>query len=210
MTSSPFRCANGNNLGIFSRNSIAEDDLCDDSCDQDGRQIEHRFCCLPVASNFVYPSLPEIKLVSRFQMKVEKRGASGGGKLRVDNALEIGKCRVADTAEVSLPNVAVNPTEALLDSIDTALTDLVGARAREAIFNHLDGDLSITREDLPTHLDEFRSDLRANFGTVASTIESFIAERFCVAVRPHLSDITIPQTGRDFEFVKEIIELRKQ
>ena len=97
----------------------------------------------------------------------------------------------------------------LLDSIDVELTNLVGTRAKEAIYTHLASEHSLVREEIPTHLDEFRVGLKDNFGAAAPTIESFIARRFYSTLNQQSLTITNPPSNRHLQVLKEIAEPEK-
>ncbi|MGA3108969.1 MAG: hypothetical protein ABSD99_05855 [Candidatus Bathyarchaeia archaeon] len=66
----------------------------------------------------------------------------------------------------------------LLEAIDQTLADLLGRRAREAIYDHLERKCYMAREEMPQRLGEFCDILHANFGKAGTTIERAIAKRF--------------------------------
>jgi hypothetical protein len=66
----------------------------------------------------------------------------------------------------------------LLEAIDQALVDLLGRRAREAIYDHLERKCYMARDEMPHRLDEFCDILHVNFGKGGTTIERAIAKRF--------------------------------
>jgi hypothetical protein len=66
----------------------------------------------------------------------------------------------------------------LLEAIDQALVDLLGRRAREAIYDHLERKCYMARDEVPQRLDEFCDILHVNFGKGGTTIERTIAKRF--------------------------------
>ena len=66
----------------------------------------------------------------------------------------------------------------LLESIDQGLVDLLGRRARDAVYDHLARKCYMAREEIPQRLGEFCSVLRFNFGKAGATIERTIAKRF--------------------------------
>ena len=66
----------------------------------------------------------------------------------------------------------------LIESIDEALVDLLGHRAREAIYDYLERRCYMAREEIPFRLDEFSGILEANFGKGGRTIERTIAKRY--------------------------------
>jgi hypothetical protein len=70
------------------------------------------------------------------------------------------------------------PNALLLESIDQALTDLLGRRAKEAIYDHLERRCYMARDEIPGRLADFCGVLEANFGKGGFTIERTIAKRF--------------------------------
>ena len=70
------------------------------------------------------------------------------------------------------------PEIALLESIDQVLVDLLGRRAREAIYDHLERRYYMSRDEIPRRLVEFCSVLDINFGKGGHTIQRAIARRF--------------------------------
>ena len=64
----------------------------------------------------------------------------------------------------------------LLESIDEALTDLLGSRIREAVYDYLERSCSLARSDIPTRLDDFFRLLNETFGKGGSTIGKVIGK----------------------------------
>jgi hypothetical protein len=81
--------------------------------------------------------------------------------------LIMGEAR-AHTNPVSIP---------LLESIDEALTDLLGSRTREAVYDYLERNCSLARNEIPTRLDDFFRLLNETFGKGGSTIGKVIAKK---------------------------------
>jgi hypothetical protein len=131
-------------------------------------------------------------------------------RLRVDEEVTADRRRVAIGAKVNVSDIIVYPDQALVDSIDTALTDLLGARTREAVYDGLARELSLAREDIPAHLNEFREALRTAFGDAASTIESFIARRLYATLRWQFIDVAGFGLNEHFALVKGIAERAKK
>ncbi len=66
----------------------------------------------------------------------------------------------------------------LSDSIGEALTDLVGTRAREAIYDYMERNHSVARSEIPEHLDELFRLFGRNFGVASrKVIGRVIAKR---------------------------------
>ncbi len=65
----------------------------------------------------------------------------------------------------------------LLECIDEALTDLLGTRPREAVYDHLERNCFLARSEIPKRLDDFLSLLEDNFGKASKTIGKVIARK---------------------------------
>ena len=132
-------------------------------------------------------------------------------RLRVAEEIAAGRQpRFADGTEVKISDIVVNHNEALIDSIDTALADLLGTRPREAIYDLLAQRLSLGREDIPTHLDEFRAVLKSSFDATAPRIEKLIAKRLYATLGWQFLDMKGFGLNEHFEFVKGIVERAKK
>ena len=145
----------------------------------------------------------------RFKSEVE-RGANAVDRLRVDETVVAGRPCVADVTKVKVSDIVVHPNEALVDSIDTALADLLGTRAREAIYDHLARQHLLAKEDVPTHLDEFRSVMKVTFGASATTIEKFIARRLYASLGWQFLDFAGFGLNEHLEFINGIVERAKR
>lgn len=66
---------------------------------------------------------------------------------------------------------------AILDSIDEAIEDLLGADVRDAIYDNLERRNLLPKIELPNHLDIFCQLLDETFGRGSRTIERAIARR---------------------------------
>ena len=64
----------------------------------------------------------------------------------------------------------------LVESLDEALTGLLGIRAREAIFEHLERNCLLTREEIPNRLADFFGLMNETFGKGGKTIARVIAK----------------------------------
>lgn len=65
----------------------------------------------------------------------------------------------------------------LVESTDEALTGLLGNRAREAIFEHLERNCLLTREEIPNRLGDFFGLMDETFGKGSKTIARVIAKK---------------------------------
>jgi len=70
------------------------------------------------------------------------------------------------------------PEVLLTESIDQTLGDLLGYRAREAVYDHLERRCYMARDEIPRRLGEFCNVLDTNFGKGGHTIQRMIAKRF--------------------------------
>jgi hypothetical protein len=74
--------------------------------------------------------------------------------------------------------VPAHPVDALLvESTEEALTDLLGTRARDAIYDHLERNYLIARNEIPDHLPDLFKVLHETFGKGSSTIGKVVAKR---------------------------------
>ena len=64
-----------------------------------------------------------------------------------------------------------------LETVDEVLDDLLGRKVRTAIYDYLERNYYIAREDVPKRLGDFLMILERNFGPSAKTIERTIAKR---------------------------------
>lgn len=65
----------------------------------------------------------------------------------------------------------------LLESIDEALTDLLGRRAREAVYDYLERNCLVARNQLPNRLEPFLTLMDETFGKGSKTIGKVVAKR---------------------------------
>jgi hypothetical protein len=65
----------------------------------------------------------------------------------------------------------------LVESTDEALTGLLGARACEAVFEHLERNCLLSREEIPNRLADFFGLMNETFGKGGKTIARVIAKR---------------------------------
>jgi hypothetical protein len=74
--------------------------------------------------------------------------------------------------------VQMDPVDILfVECTDEALTDLLGTRAREAIYDHLERNCLIARKEIPKRLDDFFKLLNETFGQGSRTIGKVIAKK---------------------------------
>jgi hypothetical protein len=65
----------------------------------------------------------------------------------------------------------------LLESIDQAIADLLGRRARDAIYDHLATHYRYGREEIPEKIDQFYQFLEEMFGSGAKTLGRTVIRR---------------------------------
>ena len=131
-------------------------------------------------------------------------------KLRVAEAISASRPRTVDGTQVKLSDVVVDLDEALIDSIDTALPDILGIRARETIYDRFALELRLAKEDIPEHLVEFREVLKTAFGSGAPLVERFIARRLYATLGWKFLDFAGFGLNEHFEFIRGVIERAKK
>jgi hypothetical protein len=112
----------------------------------------------------------------------------------------------SNEVHIQLPNAYGGPdalTKLLSDSIGEALTDLIGTRAREAIYDYIERNHSIARSEIPDHLDELFTLFERNFGVASKTvIGRVIAKK--VYTKLDLEFYSIPH----FEFIDYLEKIK--
>lgn len=81
-----------------------------------------------------------------------------------------GSLRATDTTARSLDDL-------LQQCIDEVLSDLLGTRAREAVYDHLERNHALSRSDIPRHMNKFMELLEETFGKGSKTIGKAIIRR---------------------------------
>ncbi len=79
----------------------------------------------------------------------------------------------SNETHIELPRVYSGPdalVKLLSDSIGEVLTDLVGTRAREAVYDYMERNHSIARSEIPHHLDELFRLFERNFGVASKKV----------------------------------------
>ena len=92
---------------------------------------------------------------------VRKESASPAGLLASNNT------RVEPPSTYAGPDAL---TKLLSDSIDETLTDLLGTRAREAVYDYLERNRSIARDEIPENTDELFMLFERNFGKASKKV----------------------------------------
>jgi hypothetical protein len=99
-------------------------------------------------------------------------------------------------------NPARSVDELLLQCVDEVLFELLGGRAREAVYDHLERDQSLARTDIPKHLNKFLELLDETFGKGGKTICKSIIRRMYDKLDWKFYEI------RDYEFVDYLDAIR--
>jgi len=84
------------------------------------------------------------------------------------------------TSSEDLPSPHKGPNtldDLLLESIDQVLSDLLGTKSREAVYDHLERNYSLAREKIPKDLDRFFALLEETFGKGSKTIGKAIIRK---------------------------------
>jgi len=91
---------------------------------------------------------------------------------------------ISPEARITLPTKYADPkalNSLLSDCISEALTDLIGSRVREAIYDYMDRKHSVNRNEVPEHLDSLFTLFEDTFGVaVKKVIGRTIAEKLYV------------------------------
>jgi len=65
----------------------------------------------------------------------------------------------------------------LAETIDEVLKDLIGKKATEALFDHLERNYALAREDIPSNIERFLLVSEETFGRGTKTISRCVAKR---------------------------------
>jgi hypothetical protein len=131
-------------------------------------------------------------------------------ELRVKQMMEATQLRAVNGTEVNLSNIVVQPDEALLDSMDTVLTEVLGTRTRELVYDHLAREYSLAREEVLTHLDEFCAVLGDALGEAAASVEGYIVRRLYNTLGWQFLDIPNFGLSEHVALIKGIVERAKK
>lgn len=84
----------------------------------------------------------------------------------------------AEAPDTGVVGASGNTLDALLfECIDETLTDLLGRLTKEAIYDYLERNCSLARNEIPGHLDDFFNLLEKTFGKGSKTIGKVIARK---------------------------------
>ncbi len=92
----------------------------------------------------------------------------------------------------------------LLDAVDSALSSL-GESAKQSIYYHLEVKFSITRSEIPRHLDEFQAALEKIFGLGGQFIQILIMKNLYAKIGQPL----LLEKNRQLDFM-DYIKAAKQ
>ena len=124
----------------------------------------------------------------------------------VNEVIAAGRPRSPDGTRLKLSDIVIDANAALVDSIDTSLTDLSGMRLKELVYENLARNVLLAREDIPNHLPEFCKFLKTTFGTAATPLERFMARRLYATLGWKFLDIKGFGLHDHFELVQGIIK----
>jgi hypothetical protein len=88
-------------------------------------------------------------------------------------ASTVSDAEAGDSSSVSLKTL----DELIFESIDEVLTDLLGRKPKEAIYDYLERNHSLARDMIPKNLRKFIELLESTFGRGCKTICKAIAKR---------------------------------
>jgi len=92
----------------------------------------------------------------------------------------------------------------LLESMDEALTDLLGRRTREAVYDYLERNCLVARNEIPERLDDFSKLLIETFGKGGRTIGKVIAKRLYTKLGWEFVDV------HSYELVDYVMAARRR
>jgi hypothetical protein len=92
----------------------------------------------------------------------------------------------------------------LIQSIDEALTDLLGKRTREAVYDHLERNYALGRTDIPDHLNKFFELMEETFGKGSKTIGKSIIKKMFSKLEWNFVEIP------GYEFMDYLEAIRKR
>jgi hypothetical protein len=65
----------------------------------------------------------------------------------------------------------------LLESIDEAVTEVLGAKVTSILWRHWEDNIGVTREDLPNHLPKLFESIQTTFGRGGETVGERVIKR---------------------------------
>jgi hypothetical protein len=102
------------------------------------------------------------------------------------------------------------PDQLLLDCIDGVLTDVLGGKVREAIYDYLARQFSLAKEEIPAHLDKFSELLVKTFGNGAAILERRIASRLYGTMGREFVDVPNFKLNQHVALIKSMIDWGKK
>ncbi len=90
----------------------------------------------------------------------------------------------------------------LLQSIDEVLLELLGRRARDAVYDHLERNQSLAKSEIPKHVNKFVQLLDETFGKGSKTICKSIIKRMYSKLEWKFSET------QDYEFMDYLDAIR--
>ena len=114
--------------------------------------------------------------------------------------------RILNGNGLKISDIVVQPDEALLTSIDTALSVVLSVKVREAVYDYLARELSLAREDIPSHLAQFINLLEKTFGIGAATLQRRIIKVLYQTLGWEAIDVVDFGLTEHFALINAIIE----
>ena len=117
---------------------------------------------------------------------------------------ELRKCNSVGSGSTS-SYTDLNTIEALLgDCIDHVLREVLGNKAKEAIYDYMERNYAVAREDIPTNMGNFFTLTEEAFGTGSKTIARCIVKRIWQELGWTFTDVP----GLEFWDYLEIVQSR--
>ncbi len=139
---------------------------------------------MPAGQNSAYPLISTG--AARFQ--IAKESPMLGVEEHVAGSLTLAS-RELSTASAAKLDCATSLDALILECIDETLADLLGRRAKEAVYDHLERNLFLARNEIPQRLDDFLSVLDETFGKGGKTIGKYIAKKLYAKLEWEFADI---------------------
>lgn len=105
-----------------------------------------------------------------------------------------------------LDDIRDNLDALILESVDETLGDLLGRKAREAVYDYLERNHFMARSEIPKCLDEFFSALERTFGKGSKTIGRVIAKKLYVRLGLEFNELPNTECVDYVELAKAKLE----
>jgi hypothetical protein len=105
--------------------------------------------------------------------------------------------------EIEAPSLEVRFNRTLVESVEETIAEVLGRRVAEAFSYHFHASIGLSKEDVPSHLQELSSELMGSFGVGGAVLGRAIVRK--LSAKLGLSSVQKP----DGSFVERIEELKK-